>query len=203
MKHTASLLAIGGCCALLAPAFAQAPPGPLPGGAPMMGANSVALPGDMIGSGMRMGPPPGMKPGAPPPGGMRGLRSDAPAPALAVAMEAAEEALASCKAQGFNIGVAVVGSDGQPRVGLSEDSASGGLIYTAVRKDLVALAFGMPSGKVDPADPKVTRKMAAAAGAIPLYSKGKLIGAIAGSGAASTQDEKCAQAGADAVKGQL
>ena len=210
MKNIVSLMAIGGCLAMIAqPGFAQAPPpgGPGPAAAPVSAA-SVALPGDNMGTGMRMGPPPGARMG-PPPGGAGGRPppepgSNAPGPTLAVALEAAEESLATCKAQGYNIGVAVIDTAGTPRVGLAQDKASGGHIYTAVRKGLAAIAFKEPSGMVKSSDPKVTPRMATMAGAIPLFSKsGELLGAIAGSGASSQQDEKCAQAGADAVKGQL
>jgi len=216
MNKSISLLAIGCCFAIAAtPVLAQAPgPGgpPAGGAAPAVSAASVALPGDNMGTGMRMGPPPGGRPGGPPggpPGGAGGRPpqepgSNAPSPTLAVAIEAAEKALSYCKAQGYNIGVAVVDSTGQPRVGLAQDKASGGHIYTAVRKDLTAVAFKKPSGQVQATDAGVTPKMATMAGAIPLFSaSGELLGAIAGSGASSQQDEKCAQAGADAVKGQL
>ena len=219
MKRVVSLLAIGGCFAMAAaPVLAQAPAGAPPGGgpaaaaAPPVSAASVALPGDNMGTGMRMGPPPGGRPGGPPggpPGGAGGRPpqepgSNAPSPSLALALQAAQAALDACKAQGYNIGVAVVDSTGQPRVGLAQDKASGGHIYTAVRKDLTAVAFKKPSGQVQATDAGVTPKMATMAGAIPLFSaSGELLGAIAGSGASSQQDEKCAQAGADAIKGQL
>ena len=213
MKKIVSVLAIGGSLAFAGcaqPPAPAPPPAPVaaaaPAPAPVVAAATVALPGDMMGTGMRMGPPPGAGPGGPPPGppgGMKEPGSDAPAPPMALALKAAEVAINTCKKQGFNIGVAVIGSDGQPRVGLSGNGASGGHIYTAVRKGLAALAFGVPSGQVDRNDPKVTPKMATMAGAIPLFSKGKVIGAIAGSGAASTKDAECAQAGADAIKNQL
>ncbi len=202
------ILATTSCAFALLAAAAQTPPGPGPGPGAVAAvpASSVALPGDNIGSGQRMGPPPGMKPGAPPPGGgnMHEPGDTTPGPSLALALKAVQTAIDYCKAQTFNIGAAVIDSKGQIRAGLSEDGASGGHIYTAVRKGLAALAFGEPSGKVDRNDPKVTPGMATMAGAVPLYSKsGQLLGAIAGSGAASTKDEECAKAGADAIKDQL
>jgi uncharacterized protein GlcG (DUF336 family) len=72
------------------------------------------------------------------------------------------------------------------------------------------LAFQAPSGQVaakisaDPAAAKlVTPKMATMAGAVPLLSGGKVIGAIGASGASSGEDEKCAIAGADKIKARL
>jgi len=41
------------------------------------------------------------------------------------------------------------------------------------------------------------------AGAIPLRRSGRIIGAIAVSGSASSQDEACARAGALAIRGRL
>lgn len=173
--------------------------------------SDTMLPGDRI----MHGPPPGGGPGGPggpPPGGKPPPEagSTAPSPTLAQALEAAQAALAACKADGYNIGVSVVDSTGEPRVSLSADGAAGGHVYTGVRKALAALAFQMPSGQVaakisaDPASAKlVTPKMATMAGAVPLMSGGKIIGAIGASGASSGQDEKCAIAGANKIKAQL
>ena len=200
------LLAMSGAAGLYAQAPAPgAAPAPMPAAA---GDNSDAmLPGDRI---MR-GPPPG-GPGGPPPGGRPPPEpgSNAPGPTLAQSLEAAQAALAACKADGYNIGVSVVDSTGEPRVTLSADGASGGHVYTGVRKALAALAFQVPSGQVaakisaDPAAAKlVTPKMATMAGAVPLISGGKVIGAIGASGASSQQDEKCAMAGAEKIKASL
>ncbi len=173
--------------------------------------SDTMLPGDRI---MR-GPPPGAGPGGPggpPPGGRPPPEAgtNAPGPTLAQALEAAQAALAACKADGYNIGVSVVDSTGEPRVTLSADGATGGHVYTGVRKALAALAFQAPSGQVaakisaDPAAAKlVTPKMATMAGAVPLISGGKVIGAIGASGASSQQDEKCAIAGAEKIKASL
>jgi len=199
--------------------YAQAPsPGAAPAMAPMPAASGdssdTMLPGDHI----MHGPPPGGGPGGPggpggtPPGGRPPPEAgtNAPGPTLAQALEAAQAALAACKADGYNIGVSVVDSSGEPRVTLSADGATGGHVYTGVRKALAALAFQVPSGQVaakvsaDPAAAKlVTPKMATMAGAVPLMKGGKVIGAIGASGASSLQDEKCAIAGADKIKASL
>jgi len=192
---------------------AQTPaPGAGPAMAPMPAAagdsSDTMLPGDRI----MHGPPPGGGPGGPPPGSKPPPEAGttAPGPTLAQALEAAQAALAACKADGYNIGVSVVDSTGEPRVMLSADGATGGHVYTGVRKSLAALAFQVPSGQVnakisaDPAAAKlVTPKMATMAGAVPLVSGGKVIGAIGASGASSLQDEKCAMAGADKIKASL
>lgn len=102
----------------------------------------------------------------------------------------------------------VVDSNGQPRAALVADAALGGHVYTAVRKGLAAIAFREPTSEVSaqlqahkilPA--QITKDMLPWAGAVPLWSNGKLIGAIAVSGSASSQDEACARAGAAAIAG--
>ena len=174
--------------------------------------NSAMLPGDRI---MRGPPPGGPPPGGPPPGGAGGRPPPEPGttargPSLVVALEAAEAALAACKADGYNVGVAVIDASGEPRVLLSQDGATGGHGYTGVRKGLAALAFGEATSKVqatlasDPsAATKVKPSMATMAGAVPLKAGGEIIGAIGVSGASSLQDEKCAAAGAAKVEGKL
>lgn len=217
MKYRIVLAGIG-VMALTAASisYAQAPaagaaPMPPPPPAATGDASDTMLPGDRI---MR-GPPPGGGPGGPggpPPGGKPPPEAgtNAPGPTLALALEAAQAALAACKAEGYNIGVSVVDSSGEPRVTLSADGATGGHVYTGVRKALAALAFQVPSGQVaakisgDPAAAKlVTPKMATMTGAVPLLSGGKVIGAIGASGASGAQDEKCAIAGADKIKSRL
>jgi len=138
------------------------------------------------------------------------MRNEAPGPSLALALEAARAALAACAGKGQQVGVAVIDSSGQPRVALVADGALGGNVYTAVRKGLAALAFAEPTsrvseqlqtGKVRSAE--ITRDMVPWAGAIPLRRRGRIIGAIAVSGSASSHDEACARAGALAINKRL
>jgi uncharacterized protein GlcG (DUF336 family) len=151
---------------------------------------------------MLLQPPPVPTPGHPAPD----IRNKAPGPSFAAALEAAQAALAACAARGQKVGVAVIDSSGQPRVALVADGALGGNVYTAVRKGLAALAFQEPTsqvseqlaaGRIQPAE--ITPDMVPWAGAVPLQRKGRIIGAIAVSGSASSQDEACARAGAAAL----
>jgi uncharacterized protein GlcG (DUF336 family) len=155
---------------------------------------------------MLLKPPPVPTPGHPAPD----MRSKAPGPSLTLALEAARAALAACAGKGQHVGVAVIDSSGQPRVALVADGALGGNVYTAVRKGLAALAFEEPTsqvseqlqtGKVRSAE--ITADMVPWAGAIPLRRHGRIIGAIAVSGSASSQDEACAEAGALAINKRL
>jgi uncharacterized protein GlcG (DUF336 family) len=216
MKTTAiiSLCAGLSTAALLQLAQAQAP-GAAPAmtaGPPAIAAETSALPGD------RAPPAPGTMPG-PPPGGATGAGgrpppeqgTDAPGPSLALAVEAAQAAIAACLADGgYKVSASVIDSTGQPRATLVADGATGGHAYTGVRKGLAALAFKMPTSQV--AAKVATDKAMAAmvkpnmmtwAGAVPLLAGGKVIGAIGVSGASSQQDEKCAAAGAAKVASRL
>jgi uncharacterized protein GlcG (DUF336 family) len=172
-----------------------------------VGRAATSVPGRLPGDnppprGMLLQPPPVPSPGHPPPD----MRNRAPAPSIARALEAARAALAACSAKGQKVGVAVIDSSGQPRAALVADGALGGNVYTAVRKGLAAIAFGEPTSavsaqlqahKIQPA--QITRDMVPWAGAVPLLQHGKIIGAVAVSGSASSQDEACARAGARAI----
>jgi uncharacterized protein GlcG (DUF336 family) len=175
---------------------------PLPAG---RAATSVPgrLPGDHPPPrGMLLRPPPVPSPGHPPPD----MRNRAPSPSAALALEAARAALAACSAKGQKVGVAVIDSSGQPRAALVADGALGGNVYTAVRKGLAAIAFGEPTSAVSAQlqahkirPERITADMVPWAGAVPLLHDGKIIGAVAVSGSASSQDEACARAGARAI----
>lgn len=197
--------------ALLSAAFAQTPPsGAAPPSSNAESTDPTRLPGDRpLPSGI-LGPPP-----AGPPLGADGKPvpepgSDAPGPSLTLAIEAAQAALDACAKDGHKVGVSVVDSAGQPRVTLSADGTAGGHVYTAVRKDLAALAFKTPTSQLQTklaADKSLSSmvkpNMAAMGGAVPLMAGDKIVGAIGVSGASSAQDEKCAAAGAAKIKGKL
>jgi uncharacterized protein GlcG (DUF336 family) len=190
---------------LLSAAQAQMPPaaGAAPGANPAPAPDPMRLPGDA--------PPPPMG-AVPRPAGAGGPPPDTtPSPSLALALEAAQAALDACTADGLKVGVAVVDAAGQLHVGLIAEGARPGRIYTAVRKDLVALAFKTPTSEVqaklaagDPAAAALVKpNMMTVAGAVPLMAGDQLLGAIGVSGATSQQDEKCAAAGAAKIKAKL
>ena len=193
---------------LAASAQSPSPPGmtAMPPMRVMAGASDATrLPGDRAPPTGMMRPPGGAGERPPPEPG-----SDAPSPSLALALEAAQAAVAACIADGYNIGVAVIDSSGQPRAALSADGATGGHVYTAVRKGLAAVAFKLPTSAVgaliasdQAAAARVTPAMMTWAGAVPLMAGDKLLGAIGASGASSQQDEKCAAAGAAKVQSRL
>jgi uncharacterized protein GlcG (DUF336 family) len=164
------------------------------------------LPGDNPPPRGMRGPPPSGPGGRPPPE----PGTDAPGPPLALAIEAAQAAITACAADGYKVGVSVVDSSGQPRAALSADGATGGHVYTGVRKALAALAFKEPTSQVSAqaandksVEARIAPNMAPMAGAVPLAVGDRVIGAIGVSGASSQQDEKCAIAGAEKIKSRL
>jgi uncharacterized protein GlcG (DUF336 family) len=211
-----------GLCAATLLQFAQAAAPAVAAGPPpaATSADSSLLPGDRAppAPGSMPGPPPGAGPGGAP-GGTSGAGgrpppeqgTDAPGPSLALAVEAAQAAIAACLADGgYKVSASVIDSTGQPRATLVADGATGGHAYTGVRKGLAALAFKMPTSQVS-AKIATDKAMAAMvkpnmmtwAGAVPLLAGGNVIGAIGVSGASSQQDEKCAAAGAAKVASRL
>jgi uncharacterized protein GlcG (DUF336 family)/mannose-6-phosphate isomerase-like protein (cupin superfamily) len=146
-------------------------------------------------------------PGAPPAAKPAPLPTGIP---LDVALEGARAAIAACLADGNRVGVAVTDENGQLRVGLGADGVSNGRIYTAVRKDMTAVAFRMSSRDVRAkalADPafraQVKPGMAVFAGGLPVFAGDKLVGAIAASGSTQLGDEACARAGLEKIQSRL
>ena len=215
MKSRASKTALRGGCilaALFASVLAQ-PPGNRPPDKP---ASPASLPGDtlppfgMLDSNGRFTPPPPRPPG----GAARAARRPAVSirgPALDLAIEAARAAVDTCSTGGFYIGATVIDTSGQPRAAVEAEGSDGGHVYVAVRKALVALTFKMPSSQAAMAVQtdkallaRVTPNMFVMEGAVPLMAGSEIIGAIGASGAAGgDQDEVCAIAGLNKIKGRL
>jgi uncharacterized protein GlcG (DUF336 family) len=154
-----------------------------------------------------------------PPGGLHRGPGSAPestarGPSLDIAVEAARAAVDSCAAAGYRIGAAVIDSAGEARALLTADGSDGSHVFVAMRKALTALTFKMPSSQAKERVSKdrslltrVTPNMFVEGGAVPIVVDGAVIGAIGASGAAGTtigqQDEVCALAGLDKIKGRV
>lgn len=132
--------------------------------------------------------------------------STAPGPTLRQATQMAQAALDACWRKGYQVGVAVIDSEGKARVLLNADGTDGSHGFVAMRKAEAALAFNMASEEVNALaqrDPSVLSRVTGAmlldGGAFPLVVKGQLIGAIGVSGAAGkimgAQDAECAKVG--------
>lgn len=154
-------------------------------------------------------PPEGLHhgPGAAPESTARG-------PTLALALEAAQIAIESCRAKGYRIGVSVIDSSGEARAMITADGADGSHVFVAMRKALTALAFEMPSAKAADAITgdkallaRVKPNMFVMGGALPIIVNRETIGAIGVSGAAGMpfghQDEVCAGAGLLKIQNRL
>ena len=136
--------------------------------------------------------------------------SAAAGPSLAAADRMAQAAVRACARQGYRVGVAVVDSAGEARAMLTADGADGSHVFVAMRKAITALAFGVPSSQAarriaagQTPLAKVTPAMFVMGGALPIFRRGRLIGAIGSSGAAGSppgaKDEECAAAGLKAA----
>jgi uncharacterized protein GlcG (DUF336 family) len=137
-------------------------------------------------------PAPGQRPGVAP-------ADTTPALDMAVAVDLARTAIAICEAQGLRVGAAVSDAAGNLRVGLTGNAARPGRIFTASRKNAAVIAYGKPTSAIqamlreDPAArAALPPHMAVMPGGVPIMAGGKLVGALAVSGATSLQDEDCA-----------
>ncbi|MEO8307342.1 MAG: heme-binding protein [Pseudomonadota bacterium] len=133
---------------------------------------------------------------------------------LDLATQAARAAVNACTKRGFLIAAAVVDAVGKPLALLAEEGSDGS-VFVAMRKAATSRAFRLPSSKVGATIAqdksmltRLTPTMFIAGGALPLWRGKVLVGAIASSGAhgagpIGTEDEICAQAGLDKIKGKL
>jgi len=172
----------------------------------------LLLPGDAAPPPMSvmLRPPGGPSAGSPP-----ARTGQPPGPPVGIpmtlALEAARAALAACADEGLRVGVAVVDSTGQLLLGLQGDGAPPGRIYVAARKAYAAASFGVPTSSIqsqlrsnDPdAQARLKANMVVFPGGVPLLVDGKVVAAIAVSGARGDQDERCASAGAASIKEKL
>ena len=129
-----------------------------------------------------------------------------------VALEAARAALQQCRADGYQISVAVVDRFGETQVllrdryaGLPANQTAVDKAWTSVgfRADTSQLAASVKDGTLDPR--LATRpRIAMLGGALKIEAAGTLLGAIGVSGApGGDKDEKCARAGLDSIRDKL
>jgi uncharacterized protein GlcG (DUF336 family) len=129
-----------------------------------------------------------------------------------LAVEAAQAAIASCKAQGWNVSVTVADRTGLPKLVLIGDGAGGVSREVTRRKAYTAAVLGISTGDFakrvatpgafNPAvyDPQ----MAIGAGGVPIKVGNETIGAIAAAGApGGDKDESCALAGLAKISDRL
>jgi uncharacterized protein GlcG (DUF336 family) len=128
------------------------------------------------------------------------------------ALEAAQAALKQCRADGFQVAVAVVDRFGQPQVMLRDRFAGLPAADTATSKAYTALSFraatselakSIKSGQMDAGLARLPH-VAMLAGGLAIEAGGTLLGGIGVSGApGGDKDEVCAKAGLGAIRGRI
>jgi uncharacterized protein GlcG (DUF336 family) len=140
-------------------------------------------------------------------------------PEMALALEAAQAALAACAANGVKVAASVVDADAVLRLLLTADGTADNQAEISRKKAVTSVALKVPTSEV--AD-RMTKDQAYKAriegdknlfprpGALPFMVGSELIGAIGVSGASGlngvpggVRDEACAKAGHDKVKDRL
>lgn len=139
---------------------------------------------------------------------------------LAVAIEWAQTALATCKLFGYPVTATYMNSYGEIKVVLRADGARGSTAETGRRKAYTVIVTGMssedygismgyPPGKPTPRFPgkpiglppgATDQSLIVVEGGLPVKNAaGKIIGAVSVSGALERKDHVCAQAGLDKI----
>ena len=130
---------------------------------------------------------------------------------LAMATTMATTAIETCKGQGYNVSVNVLGRDGEVILALRNELAGAATMENSMKKAYTARTFRRPSGefangvKGNPmAGALFLTNIVAAQGALPIKVGDDVIGAIGVSGApGGDKDEACAKAGLDKVSTDL
>ena len=129
-----------------------------------------------------------------------------------LALEIAQTSLKACRAEGYQVAVAVVDRMGVPQVMLRDryagphtpDTAQR-LGWTAVsfRADTLTLAGSTQGGSAQTGARAITNALMIGGG-VPVQAAGMTVAAVGISGAPSGEDnDRCARAGIDAVKAKL
>jgi uncharacterized protein GlcG (DUF336 family) len=121
------------------------------------------------------------------------------------ALTAAQASIAQCRKEGVQITVTIIDRGGHPQVVLRDVLAMDVSIPISRDKAYTAMSFNSPTGGLEGrfkgayGVPK-TKGLLIARGGLPILAGGTIYGGIGVSGAPSGDiDEKCAQAGIDAI----
>lgn len=136
----------------------------------------------------------------------------APNVSMALALEAVQTAIAECQSSGRNVAASVIDSAGVQKAFLAADGAPRRAVETSTQKAQTALALQMST--LDAAAKAKTDQAVAQAyaaqpnlliqpGGRPIRVAGEVVGAIGVGGAATEQDDACAQAAVARISGQL
>ncbi len=133
------------------------------------------------------------------------------------AVEAAQAALAHCRAEGQKVSVTVVDAAGRPKVSIRDDGASPHSAEHSFRKAYTALTYRMTSGEVGKRaenskganiGPQLLPNMTTNPGGVPIKLGATTVGAVGvsgtpGSAGGGEHDAKCAEAGIDRIEKDL
>jgi uncharacterized protein GlcG (DUF336 family) len=128
------------------------------------------------------------------------------------ALKAAQAALAKCRADGYQVAVAVVDRSGLTQVLLRDRFAGAHTVETATNKAWTAVSFRTNSGELEKASRagqamsglRHLPRMVAVGGGMMIQAGGSLFAGIGVSGApGGDADEKCAAAGVKAIADDL
>jgi len=130
---------------------------------------------------------------------------------VGVATTIANTAITTCKQQGYNVSVHVLGREGQVVVAARGDGAGLATYENSMKKAYTARTMARPSGEFADAVKKnptagalYLNNIVPAQGALPIKVGNDTIGAVGVSGApGGDKDEACAKAGIDKVANEL
>ena len=129
---------------------------------------------------------------------------------LDVAQAIAQEAMAKCKADGYNVTVLVVDGLNAPKAMLRADGATASTTEVAKMKATATMLYNRPSGPAQPLPPGTAAPPATipgtinAQGGVPIKVGGVTIGAVAVSGApGGDKDAACANAALEKLADKL
>lgn len=125
------------------------------------------------------------------------------------AMKLAKATIDACRKENVNVAVTVIDRGGHAQVVLRDTLTMDLALPISKQKAYTAMSFNAPTSQLEgrfPGNYSVPKldTVIVAAGGLPITAGGAIVGGVGVSGAPSgTTDEKCAQAGIDAVKFDL
>lgn len=128
---------------------------------------------------------------------------------MEMAQQIAQAAVEACREEGVQVAATVIDRGGHPQAVLRDVLAMDLTLTISRQKAYTALSFNSPTSALEGrfegtyAVPKIDG-LVISAGGLPITAGGTILGGVGVSGAPSGEtDEKCAQAGIDAVSADL
>ncbi len=128
---------------------------------------------------------------------------------MEVGLKLARAAIEACRKENVNVAVTVVDRGGHPQVVLRDTLAMDLTLVVSRQKAYTAMSFNAPTSELESrfkgaySVPKL-ETLVISAGGLPITGGGRILGGVGVSGSPSGEtDEKCAQAGIDAVRFDL